>query len=231
MWYILDGIIILIVLAFVFLSIKKGFARSLIEVIGLVAAIVIAFTCSAPIASFIYDNAVEPSVINTVESTVNDATNDAKDAVDAVWNKMPVYITESEFLDLSKQELINSVESDITNETQEIAKNISVSFVKPITTKILSMVVSTIIVIVLIVIVGIIARQFNKIINKTVIGGANKALGGILGLIKGVAASTVFCLIISTILHLTKNGFWIFTYDVINSTYIFKYLMEFSPFI
>ena len=114
-----------------------------------------------------------------------------------------------EFLDLSKQELINSVESDITNETQEIAKNISVSFVKPITTKILSMIVSTIIVIVLIVIVGIIARQFNKIINKTVIGGANKALGGILGLIKGVAASTVFCLIISTILHLTKNGFWI----------------------
>ena len=231
MWYILDGIIILIVLAFVFLSIKKGFARSLIEAVGLVSAIVIAFTCSAPMASFIYDKAIEPSVINTIESTVDDATNDAKDAVDVIWNKMPVYITESKFLDLSKDQLINTVESDIKNETKEIAKNISISFVKPITTKILSMVISTIIVILILTIVGIIARHFNKMIDKTAIGGVNRALGGFLGLVKGIAASTIFCLMISTVLHFTKNGFWIFTHDVIDSTYIFKYLMEFLPFI
>ena len=50
MSYILDAIIILIVLFYVFISAKKGFVRTLIEVVGFVAAIVIAFTVSTPIA-------------------------------------------------------------------------------------------------------------------------------------------------------------------------------------
>ena len=53
MSYILDAIIVLIIVITVVLSAKKGFVCTLIEVIGLIAAIVIAISLSSPISNFI----------------------------------------------------------------------------------------------------------------------------------------------------------------------------------
>ena len=227
MSYILDGIIVLIVLLFVFLSAKKGFVRTLIEVVGFIAAIVIAFTISSPIANVTYDKLIQPSVVKTVQSVASDGVTDATSAVDAVWIKMPEFITESSFFDLSKESITATVKESVANDSIQLAQNISDSFVKPIVTKLISILLSVILVIVF----KIVAKFINKIFTFSVIGTINKTLGGILGIVKGTAVAIIFCLVISLILSFTKNGFLIFTYDAINSSYIFKFLMGFSPFI
>ena len=231
MSYILDGIIVLIVLLFVFLSAKKGFVRTLIEVVGFIAAIVIAFTISSPIANVTYDKLIQPSVVKTVQSVAINGVTDATSAVDAVWVKMPEFITESSFFNLSKESITATVKDSVANDSIQLAQNISNSFVKPIVTKLISILLSVILVIVLLFVVKIIAKFINKIFTFSVIGTINKTFGGILGIVKGAAVAIIFCLVISLILSFTKNGFLIFTYDAINSSYIFKFLMGFSPFI
>lgn len=228
---ILDAIIILIILLFVFLSAKKGFVRTLIEVIGFVAALVIAFTFSTPISNVIYDKAIHPSVVKTVQNVAGDGVTNATSAVDAVWNKMPSFITESSFFDLSKETITTSVQNQVSNDTTQLAQNISEAFVKPATTKLLSVLISVIFVVVLLFVVKILAKYINKLFTFSFVGSINKTLGGVLGLIKGAAIAVIFCLIISLILSFTKNGFLIFTYDAINSSYIFKFLMGLSPFL
>ena len=231
MSFILDAIIILIVLLFIILSAKKGFVRTLIEVIGFVAAIVIAFTFSSPIANMTYDKIIQPSVVKTVENVANDGVSSATGAVDAVWEKMPSFITESSFFDLSKDNITATVQNKAAESSTQLAQNISDSFVKPVTTKLLSVLISVVLVVVLLFVVKILAKYINKLFTFSVVGDINKTLGGILGLVKGAAVAVVFCLIISLILSFTKDGFLIFTYDAINSSYIFKFLMGFSPFL
>lgn len=231
MSFVLDAIIFLIILLFVFLSAKKGFVRTLIEVVGFVAAIVIAFSFSSPIANITYDKIIQPSVVKTVENVANDGISSTTDAVDAVWEKMPAFITESSFFDLSKSNITATVQNQAAESSAQLAQNISDSFVKPVTTKLLSVLISVILVVILLFVVKILAKYINKLFTFSVVGDINKTLGGILGLVKGAAVAVIFCLVISLVLSFTKDGFLIFTYDAINASYIFKFLMGFSPFL
>lgn len=225
---ILDGIIIFIVLLFVYLSAKKGFVYTLIEVIGFVAALVIAFTISTPLAEITYDTFVFPSVSDKVEST---GKENISEAADALWEELPDYFTESSFLGLSKETATTAAQNEFSNNSDSIAKSISDSMVKPTAVKLISVFISFILVVVLLFIVKILAKYINKLFTFSVVGEINKILGGVLGIAKGAAIAVVFCLVISLILSFTKDGFLIFTYDAIESSYLFKFLMGFSPFV
>ncbi len=228
---ILDVIIVLILLFFAFLSAKKGFVRTLIEVVGFIAAIVVAISISTPIANMVYDTTIQPVVAKTVESAVTDGSSNVNNAVDAVWNKMPAFLTESNFFNLSKDSITATINSDVATNTAQLTNTISDSFIKPAVSKLLSVIISVILVLILLVVVKILAKYINKLFTFSVIGDINKTLGGILGLVKGAAVAVVFCMIVSLVLSFTKDGFLIFTYDAINSSYIFKFLMGFSPFL
>ena len=228
MSYILDAIVILIVLSYVFISAKKGFVRTLIEVVGFVAAIVIAFTVSTPIAEVSYDSFIYPSIAENVEETGKDNINDA---ADAVWEKLPKFITENSFFGVSKDNVTASAEDEFANQSDSIAQSISDKMIKPTVVKLLSVIVSFVLVIILLFVAKILAKYVNKLFTFSIVGDINKFLGGALGVVKGAAIAIIFCLVISIILSFTKGGFLIFTYDAINSSYLFKFLMGFSPFI
>ncbi len=231
MSYVLDGILILIIAVTVFLSARKGFIRTLIEAVGFVAAIVIALTISSPISNGIYNSMVEPVVVKTVQNVATDTVNSANDAVDAVWEKMPTFIVESSFLGVTKESITEEVANETANGVTAISDSVSQTFVKPIVTKLLSVLISVVLVVVLIFVVKILAKVINKLFTFSVVGDINKTLGGILGLLKGSALAIIFCMIITLIISFTKNGFFIFTYDAINSSYLFKFLASLSPFI
>lgn len=227
---ILDAIIVLIILLFVFLSAKKGFVRTLIEVVGFIAAIAIALSVSTPIANFCYDTAVQPIVAKTVESSVIEGGSNVNEAVDAVWNKLPAFLTESNFINLSKDSITTSINNETAADTTQLINSIN-SIIKPAVSKLLAVLISVILVVVLLFVVKILAKLVNKLFSFSLIGNINKTLGGVLGLVKGVAVSVIFCMIISLILSFTKNGFLIFTYDAINSSYLFKFIIGLSPFL
>lgn len=231
MSYILDGIIVLIIAVTVFISAKKGFVRTLIEVIGLVAAIVVAFSFSTPVADTVYNKFIEPKIISTVENSVNDTANSAADTIDTVWNELPKFITNNNFLGVSKENVYEQIKTDTSDSTSDLAVSVSNSFVKPAAVKFISLIFSVISVVVLIFVTKFLAKYINKLFNFSIVGKINRTLGGIIGLFKGVAVAVVFCLIISLVMSFTESGFLIFTYDTVNSSYIFKFLMGFFPFI
>ncbi len=231
MSYILDAIIILIILITTIISAKKGFVHTLIKVVGFVASIVVALTLSSPLATLTYDIIIEPVVINTAKSAVNDTTSTAENAVDTVWKKMPTFVTENRFLQLSKDNITDDIQTKSENNSEKMAQNISDTLVAPVTIKLLSALYSAILVIALLFVVKFLAKYLNKLFNFSVVGKLNKTLGGILGIVEGLAISIIFCLIISLILSFTKDGFLIFTYNSINESYLFKLLIGFSPFL
>ena len=72
---ILDLIVIAVIFIFILVSAKKGFVRSLIEIVGFVLVIMLSNTVSTPLANITYDKFIEPSIIESSQK-LTDGTNE-----------------------------------------------------------------------------------------------------------------------------------------------------------
>ena len=88
---VLDLIILAIIIITAYISAKKGFVKVLVETVGFVLAIVIAFTVSTPLAEITYDKFIEPTIIKNAEKAVENGESVEIKA----WESVPTFITEN----------------------------------------------------------------------------------------------------------------------------------------
>lgn len=224
MSFVIDLIIIGVILLTALISAKQGFVKIVIEVVGFVVAVLLAFSLSGPLADLTYQNIIEPPIINSVsESTAGTAT----ETVDKLWEGLPEILTNNaDALGISKDSLIQSVESSTQSTAQGIISNASQNVIKPVITGILETVFAVILIIVLLFVVRILAKLINKVFSFSVVGKLNRTLGGIIGIVKGLVIALIACKVILLIISFTQNGIWIFNNENIEKTFIFKFLIN-----
>lgn len=223
---ILDLIVLAIIIITVLISAKRGFVRTLIELVGFIAAVFISFTISTPLANTTYDKIIEPSIISTVTSAVDTAAdNSAAAAVDSFWNEMPGWIKGGiEKAGISKDSLGGSITENIGNGVQSAVESASQNVIKPAVTSTLALIYQVISLIILLAIVKPLAKLINKLFSFSVIGTANRVLGGVVGVPKGIIYAVAFCLLITLAVSFTQNGFLIFTGEAMEKSLFFSFV-------
>ena len=223
---ILDLIVLAIIIITVLISAKRGFVRTLIELVGFIAAVFISFTISTPLANSTYDKIIEPSIISTVTSAVDTAAdNSAAAAVDSFWNEMPGWIKGGiEKAGISKESLGGSITANIGNGVQAAVESASQNVIKPAVTSTLALIYQVISLIILLAIVKPLAKLINKLFSFSVIGTANRVLGGVVGVPKGIIYAVAFCLLITLAVSFTQNGFLIFTGEAMEKSLFFSFV-------
>lgn len=218
---ILDLLVLLIIVLFIFLSAKKGFVRTLIEIVGFVLVILLANAISRPLADITYDKAVEPAIVKSVEGI---ASKDIAEVSDKVYHNVPSLLQNV----LNEGNVYNnlkaSLSENIDNGVETAVVNASKKVLKPVAASVLSMIFSILITIILLFVVGIIAKLVNKLFSFSFVGTANKVLGGVLGIVKGTGVASIVCTVLAVAVSLT-GGFFIFKPDVIEKTFLFKMLI------
>ena len=223
---ILDLIVLAIIVITVLISAKRGFVRTAVELVGFIAAVFISFTISTPLANTTYDKIIEPSILSTVTSAANTVADDsAAAAVDGIWNRMPDWLKIGvERAGISKESLDGSITDNIGNGIQSAAESASQNVIKPAVTITLALVYQVISLIILLVAVKPLARLINKLFSFSIIGTANRVLGGVVGLPKGIIYAIAFCLVITLIVSFTQNGFLIFTGEAMEKSLFFSFV-------
>ena len=69
MSFILDLIVIAIIIVFALISAKKGFVRTIIEIVGFVLVILFANNVSPVLSNVTYDKLIEPAIIESIEKS------------------------------------------------------------------------------------------------------------------------------------------------------------------
>ena len=222
---ILDLIVLAIIVLTVLISAKRGFVRTLIELAGFIAAVFITFTISTPLADTTYDKIIEPSVVSSVTSVADTASISSAETVDTFWNELPEWIRSGvEKVGISKDSLNGSISENIGNGVQTAVESASQNVIKPAVTSTLALIYQVILIIVLLALVKPLAKLINKLFSFSVIGTANRILGGVVGVPKGIIYAVAFCLIITLIVSFTQNGFLIFTNDVMEKSFFFSFV-------
>ena len=221
--FVIDLIVIAIIAICVLLSAKKGFVKTIVGVVGFIAATYLAFTLSTPLADTTYDKIIEPPIVESAVGAVGETQND-------IWEALPDFITDNAVkFGISSDDFKGSINNNITEGTESAVTKASQEVIKPIITKILGLIYSVVIMVVLMFVVNILAGLINKLFSFSVVGKANRILGGIIGLPKGIVFAILFCMIVSLIVRMS-GGIFFFTNENIDKTILFKFLANIIPF-
>lgn len=221
MGIVIDLIIVAIILIVALISAKQGFVRVLIEVVGFVLALLLAFSISAPLADVTYQKFVEPKIVESGTESVNLSTNQT---VDEMWKKLPDFVTDNaDTLGISKKALAQSLNESSGDGMTAVLKDISQRVIKPIATNVIEMIFSIILIIIFMFIVKILAKVINKMFSFSVVGKLNHFLGGIIGIAKGGIFAILVCEILLLVISFT-GGVWIFNNQNIEKTFVFQFL-------
>ena len=224
---LIDGILLIVVALFVITSARRGFVRVLVEAVGIVAAVIFTLTVCTPLSNATYDKIIEPPIISATNEQVHDTVEETVDSViESLPDFLQGYIESSGIAD----QIVAENNGEISNSTTDYITEISQNTIKPVTVRILSTIYSVLIFAVAVVIVKILAGILNKTFSFSFVGKLNKTLGGLCGLIKGVALVLVLCYVIKFLLPITDNGIWIFNAQNIEQTHIFRFLISLGEF-
>lgn len=223
MGWILDLLVIAIVAYYVYISAKRGFVRTLIEMVGFVVILLIIIKAGAPLSESIFKKAIRGPALSKVQTTLaeSDTTN-----ISTVRDVLPNFVANgAEFLG------INIDETTVTeNATSTLATIITDNVIGPVITSLIYAIISLLLLGLGMYLVRILARAVNNLFKISLVGVVNHLLGGVFGIGKGVVVAFVFCLVITVIVSFTQNGFLCFTKANFEQSIFFGKLVEWNPF-
>lgn len=226
---ILDVILLTVFVAFVFTAAKKGFMLSLLELIAVIIALSLSYQFSPVVAQTAYDNLLEESLIETVETHIDETLNISSTTVQAevVLESIPDFMVSfASSVGIDVEELVQTMGS-YSFSSENLATELVGKVAKPIAVGALTVLFFLLLSAVLMFALKWIAGLLSKIFKLPLIGTVNKVLGGVLGACKGV----MVIIFISTILEIIFAGGNNELSTAVNNSYVVGLLDNINPFI
>lgn len=192
---ILDVILIAIFAAYVITAAKKGFVRTLLELVAVVAAIFLSFQISPVISQTVYDGFVEKEIVATLEEQISENVDalSVTEKANAVLDSIPdfaVSLASSAGVEISTiKDQISSQKFDSQNLAQSLVDKIA----EPIVVGALTIIIFILLAVVLMIALKFVAKLVSKLFDIPLVKSVNKSLGGVLGAIKGALVVVVIC--------------------------------------
>lgn len=226
---VLDVILVVIFAAFVLVAAKKGFVKTLLELVAVAAALVLAYQFSPVVAQGAYDGFVKESMITSIEEQIDENfdTSTAAKKAEVTLEALPDFMVS---LASSAGVEINDIKAKIASEkfsSKNVATELVEKVAEPIVIGALTIVFFMILAIVLIFALKFVAHLVSKLFDVPLVGTANKILGGALGACKGVIVLLFLCTILDFLFAKGDGELSV----AVNDSFVIGLLDNINPFI
>lgn len=200
---------------------KDGFAKTAVQSVGYICAIIASLVISRICAALIYSFAVEPALVSSMEASLEGAV-DAQSVVNGLTSAIESLPAIS-YLLFDFSEAAESLLESVGPDYYAIAENVAESVIKPMMEPILETVIFAFSLIILGAVVSFIARG-SKIVNEVpVIGGINSFFGGVFGILNGALELFIAAAVLRFVI--SANIFpEYFSEEIISETFLFRWI-------
>ncbi|MBQ8504286.1 MAG: CvpA family protein [Clostridia bacterium] len=215
MAYIVDIVLVAIFAVVIISSIKKGFFRSLFDLIGSIVAFILARILASSFAPSVFGAVLEPVSEQYLASTLSDVgTTDYTTQVEQALSSIPESLSGiMQIMGISTDTIIEKVSSADLN-GDNLVESIMNTVVEPVGTAILQFVITAILAVVLIFVIRIVVKVFDKVISKLpVINKFNSLLGAAFGALRGIIIVAAVAMLISVVAGFINNEAFIQSVD------------------
>lgn len=226
---VLDVILVVIFAAFVLTAAKKGFVKTLLELVAVAAALILSYQLSPVVAQGAYDGFVKESMVTSIEEQIDENfnTSTAAKKAEVTLDALPDFMVS---LASSAGVEINDIKAKIASEkfsSQNIATELVEKVAQPIVIGAMTIVIFMILAIILIFALKFVAHLVSKLFDVPLIGTANKILGGALGACKGVIVLLFLCTILDFLFAKGDGELSV----AVNDSFVIGLLDNINPFI
>lgn len=231
MAYILDAAVILILIVAILVGRKRGFAKTLVRVVGTMVALAVVASVSPKLASGIFDACIADTIKeDVVEALPTLSADTLESSVQKALDSLPSYV--KTLMDGSETTLSKQIASEARhsedNLTVAVADTIVRKVVRPVAVSLLTVVCFIVLLIVLIVLVCILAHLTDKFFQLPGLKGLNRVMGSILGVLQGILWVLVLVAIVQMISGNTRPEALLGS-ETLAQTKIVSWICEWNP--
>lgn len=226
---ILDVILILIAFIIIVASYKRGFLRSIILIAGYVASIIVAVVFSKLLSPWIFNTFMRNGIIENINGIVENTVGSANipQVITEFFETLPQFLIS--LIDMSfggNDTLVANIESSTNGMIANIGTAIADVVIMPLIVMLLQSILCIVIFLICLFIVKGVSSLFKSFYEVPILGKVNAVLGGVIGI--GIAFVWLFILmiILKTIISFTGNSLTYLNTEVVEKTYIFKWLYQ-----
>lgn len=227
MKYLLDAVVILIFLLAVIIGHKRGFIKTVAGIVAFIAAIAVAALLNGPVAEMVYDNVIEPPLIETVEQQTAQAQGSAAEQLDSVYQSLPT-ITKNLLAQAgiaNGDDLMQNM--PILSSSTPVAQSVA-SVVRTVLLPLLQAVCSLILFVLAYILASILLRVLNVVAKLPVLKQLNKSLGLIAGILSG-ALWAMFAVTVLQIIAAIGAADSMINLNVLADTVLVDWLSSINP--
>lgn len=191
MTYVLDIVVLVIFVAAVFLGFKRGLLKSVIGVVGFLAALMVAFMLSETLTPWAYDTFVKTPTETAIQTAVGDTASNASASLEQNLQKaeeeLPALVKGMmEKSKVSLTDLSQKMEGGVENTATAIAETVTEQVVKPVMLLLIRCILFFALFVLARIAVTLLEKILGGIIKHTPLKSTDKLLGLLLGAVKGL---------------------------------------------
>ncbi len=216
MHYIIDVTLLALIIFVVYRSVSKGFIASLFDSCAVgISAVATYFLCS-PVSKYVYENFVEGLMKTRLSNALENGISSNLSLTDKVLKMVEALPAGAIRLAQTAGVDLKALAQGVTSSAADTNEKLINAVVDKVAVNIMMVVVEAVVAIVLFILIAIIVKAFAKTFGKKandipIIGGVNKALGGVFGIVKAILILFVVCTLMYIISGSSKDE------NVINS--------------
>jgi len=207
--YAVDIVLLILFAGMVVSGAAKGFVKTVLGMVAMLAALFAAYQLSALLAPAVYNTFISEKVTEAIQTKLSSAADAevAAHQISAVMSAIPdLVLSIASAIGIRTggiAEKINSLDNTGANIAKELADNVAA----PVITAVVHAVLFAVILAVAYVLLTAVVRLIDKIFKLPVLKSANRIMGGLLGAVKGMILVYLVCVILEIAAGLGKDTF------------------------
>ena len=206
---------------------KKGFLRTVLQMVAYVVILAVAAVVSKAAAPILYDRVLEPMLLDQRPAQEESAQKQNADLVYAgpagVLSFVEDLMGSAEGL---SQELQAAAEELLPEDLdpEALAEEFADAALRPLALNAIRMVTFAVLFVGLSLVANLLLSMLGLVNYLPVVGPINALLGMLVGILQGLLIVWILGLLLHGLLQLYPEGFWIFDPGVIDQTWLFRYI-------
>lgn len=221
---ILDIILVVVLLGTVFYYIRRGFVAGLLDLVGSFASLAVAWFASRQLSPGVFENFFKSGLITRTADSIQSQGE---------VNFDTLFASLSEFLPQSLIDRLRSATGALTfdNAAPNIAEQVVENVIAPLIVPIITVVVFFAVFLVCRMLLALLIAVLTNVNRLPIIGGANKMLGSIIGLVAGaINVLLILCFIWAAVI-ITSGKLPVLNDFELSGSYFYSAFARYNPFL
>lgn len=218
---ILDVILIGVVVATVIHYARKGFVAGIVNLVGNLVAIGLAWLVSGKISPAVFENFFKSGLVEKTTQTIQQGSFNLESVLGGLEGLVPQSLMDS---------ILESANSVLNSQAPDMAQQVVEQIISPLVVPLITVVLFFATFLLCRVVIAFLVAVLTNLNKVPLLGGVNRTLGVVVGLVGGVLNALLLLCLIWAVIVITSNNLPVLNDSALSGSYLYSFFSAYNPF-